>query len=198
MNTGREIETERLWLRPGANARDNEPFLQMLREDGDFRMFCGVDPEEKYLKNFVNYFEWTGHDECYYSIFGKEEPDRFIGYVGFHREEHYEIEFYISKPYRNNGFCEEASRAVIRLLFTEGLSVDGEVFTANKLFATAIAGNAAAIRVLEKVGFRKNIPEDGPVFVMNVFVDKEEDAFFDNCIEEYVLEKSAYFDGSKF
>ena len=31
------METERLVLLPGENARDNTAFLQMLRADGDFR-----------------------------------------------------------------------------------------------------------------------------------------------------------------
>ena len=128
MNTGKAIETERLLLLPGQNARDNKPFLRMLREDGDFYMFCGVKYSRRRLRRFADYFERTGHGECIYSLFLRDEPERFIGYVGFHREDHYELEFYVSKPYRNRGYCTEASRAVIGQLFGEGLSVDGEMF----------------------------------------------------------------------
>lgn len=35
------IETDRLLLRPGKNNTDDEPFITMLREDGDFKDFCG-------------------------------------------------------------------------------------------------------------------------------------------------------------
>lgn len=42
MNTGVIIETERLFLIPGITARDDEPFIQMLRNDGNFRDFCGL------------------------------------------------------------------------------------------------------------------------------------------------------------
>ena len=41
MNTGKEIETSRLWLRPGKNERDSSPFLLMLRNDGDFQRRSG-------------------------------------------------------------------------------------------------------------------------------------------------------------
>ena len=41
MNTGKMIETDRLLLRPGKNNTDDEPFITMLREDGDFKDFCG-------------------------------------------------------------------------------------------------------------------------------------------------------------
>ena len=108
MNTGKALETKRLVLVPGNNARDDEPFINMLRNDGNFRDFCGIEFSEKYLAEFRNYFERTGHDECIYSIFLKGS-DRFIGYVGFHRERNldYEIEFYISKSERRKGYCEE-------------------------------------------------------------------------------------------
>lgn len=53
MNTGREIETKRLKLLPGSNKRDSKPFLKMLREDGNFREFCGVEFSEKNLSEFA-------------------------------------------------------------------------------------------------------------------------------------------------
>ena len=43
MNTGKKIETERLLLIPGSNVRDDAPFIHMLRNDGDFRDFCGIE-----------------------------------------------------------------------------------------------------------------------------------------------------------
>ena len=64
MNTGKALQTERLLLLPGLNARDNKPFLRMLREDGDFYMFCGVKYSRWRLRRFANYFERTGHGEC--------------------------------------------------------------------------------------------------------------------------------------
>ena len=86
MNTGSAIETERLFLLPSRTDRDSEAFLQMLRDDGDFYIFCGVSPSEKHVMGFANYFERTDHELCTYSIFPKQQKDKFIGYVGVHRE----------------------------------------------------------------------------------------------------------------
>ena len=94
----------------------------MLRDDGDFSIFCGVSPSEKHVRRFANYFERTDHELCTYSIFPKQQKDKFIGYVGVHREmeDEYEIEFYIAREYRRNGYCEEASRELINQLFGDG------------------------------------------------------------------------------
>ena len=127
MNTGSAIETERLFLLPSRTDRDSEAFLQMLRDDGDFYIFCGVSPSEKHVMGFANYFERTDHELCTYSIFPKQQKDKFIGYVGVHREmeDEYEIEFYIAREYRRNGYCEEASRELINQLFGDGVSANG-------------------------------------------------------------------------
>lgn len=190
MNTGIKIETERLVLVPGSNARDSEHFIHMLRNDGNFRDFCGLEFSEKYLAEFNNYFERTGHDECIYSIFLKG-TDMFIGYVGFHREHNsdYEIEFYISKSQRRKGYCEEVCKAAIELIFTEGLSVDDNVLSVEKLYATTLAENIAVINLLSKLGFKRDMPKDGPVLIMEGFVDEETDEFFGCCVSKFVRRK---------
>lgn len=192
MNTGIKIETERLLLIPGSNVRDNVPFIHMLRNDGDFRAFCGIEFSEKYLADFCDYFERTGHEECIYSIFPKG-TDEFIGYVGFHRERNfdYEIEFYISKSQRRKGYCEEACKAVIELIFSEGLSVDDNVLSVQKLYATTLTENIAVNNLLSKLGFKRDIPKDGPVLVMEGFVDEETDEFFGYFVSKYVKEKES-------
>ncbi len=144
MNTGETMETDRLWLVPGINGRDNEPFLNMLAKEGDFRSFCGVDYSEKYLKSFENYFERSELEECYYSLFTKENPQEFIGCAGVHRERHHELEVYISKPYRKTGYCTEAANKLIELLFSKGLSVDGHIVTADRIYARTLAENESA------------------------------------------------------
>ena len=67
-----EISTERLILRHSDQDRDGWKFLMMLEEEGDFRIFTGVE------------FEVTHGNRCYYSLFPKEDPEKFIGYAGFH------------------------------------------------------------------------------------------------------------------
>ena len=117
MNTGKTIETKNLILLPNKNARDNIPFLNMLRDDGDFRIFCGVEYSETALSYHEHYFETP--ETCYYSLYRKVEPHKYIGHMGFYwKETRCEIEFYISKPYRNKGYCAEAARELIhRVIF---------------------------------------------------------------------------------
>lgn len=57
MNTGSAIETERLFLLPSRTDRDSEAFLQMLRDDGDFYIFCGVSPSEKHVMGFATVYK---------------------------------------------------------------------------------------------------------------------------------------------
>lgn len=78
MNTDKALETKRLVLVPGNNARDDEPFINMLRNDGNFRDFCGIEFSEKYLAEFRNYFERTGHDECIIQYFLKVRTDSLV------------------------------------------------------------------------------------------------------------------------
>ena len=79
-----EISTERLILRHSDQDRDGWKLLMMLEEEGDFRIFTGVEYSEKYRDDFLDYFEVTHGNRCYYSLFPKEDPEKFIGYAGFH------------------------------------------------------------------------------------------------------------------
>ena len=79
-----EISTERLILRHSDQDRDDWKLLMMLEEEGDFRIVTGVEYSEKYRDDFLDYFEVTHGNRCYYSLFPKEDPEKFIGYAGFH------------------------------------------------------------------------------------------------------------------
>lgn len=190
MNTGLPIETERLKLLPGSNARDDEPFTIMLRNEGNFRDFCGFEFSEKFLSSFQNYFE-RRDGSCLYSIFPKY-TNIFIGYAGVHRDSNYdyEIEFYIKKSERRKGFCEEACKAVMNQFFNEYLSIDNDKIRAKKLYATALPDNSPAINLLSKLGFKRYIPEDGAVLIMEGFVDEESDEFHGYCVSKYVITKN--------
>ncbi|MCM1048530.1 MAG: GNAT family N-acetyltransferase [Clostridiales bacterium] len=188
----KELKTKRLLLLPGDNERDNAPFLKMLRMDGDFRLFSGVDPMEKNILEFQNYFEKK--QCCLYAIFLKDRPEEMIGYAGisYRKEERTEAEFYISKYYRNNGYCTEALNKVCEEAFQGNLKwrdkKGKEVCPIiNKLNATTISTNLAAVRVLEKCGFLKNTEI---AFCLQVFIDPDdEDVVYDNEVSEYERKK---------
>ena len=48
-----EISTERLILRHSDQDRDDWKLLMMLEEEGDFRIFTGVEYSEKYRDDFL-------------------------------------------------------------------------------------------------------------------------------------------------
>lgn len=197
MNTGNIIETKNLLLKPGNNATDNKPFIEMLRRDGNFKDFCGLPFSEKHLDMFKDYFEHSENDQCIFSIYPKENTI-FIGYVGFHREHNgYELEFYIAKEYRGKGFCEEACIAVINELFSNGISVDENIITEKKLYATTLPDNVATIALLEKIGFENQIISvDGAILVAEALYDEENDELYDYPIKRYAMDKEC-FGGSR-
>ena len=79
-----EISTERLILRHSDQDRDDWKLLMMLEEEGDFRIFTGVEYSEKYRDDFLDYFEVTHGNRCYYSLFPNEVLEQSIGYAGLH------------------------------------------------------------------------------------------------------------------
>ena len=197
MNTGKIIETKNLLLKPGNNATDNKPFIEMLRNDGNFKDFCGLPFSEKHLGMFEDYFEHSENDQCIFSIYPKEN-DIFIGYVGFHREHNgYELEFYIAKDYRRKGFCEEACIAMINELFNNGISANGNMIIEGKLYASTLPDNVAAIALLEKIGFENQIISvDGAILVAEALYDEENDELYDYPIKRYAMDKEC-FGGSR-
>ena len=122
----------------------------------------------------------------------KRIVDKNLGYVGFHREPNfdYEIEFYIKKNERRKGYCEEACRAVMNQFFEEGLSVDNNKLRGKKLYASTLTDNTATISLLSKLGFKRYVPEDGLILIMEGFIDEESDEFLGYCVSKYVIEKT--------
>lgn len=191
MNINFPMETKRLMLLPGENIRDNAAFLQMLREDGDFRVFCGVDFSESNLAGFDGYLERAVR----YAVYQKAAPDEMLGYAGlFSRGDCYEAEFYIKKSERRNGYCSEALRALCEAAFAGELRAQGEDGNAetlilDEIYATTTVENAPARGLLEKSAFVK--PDTGAVWVMQVLFDPVTGAQYDNQLAEYVLKRES-------
>ncbi len=45
-------------------------------------------------------------------------------------------------------------------------------------------------RLLTKLEFKRDVPEDGGILVMEGFVDKDTDGFFGYWVSKYVIERS--------
>lgn len=183
MSTNKQIETARLILLPGKNARDNEAFLNILKHDGDFQMFCGVPYSDKNLLGFDNYLE----QDFLFAVFSKDDLDELLGYVGVAPQHgRYEVEFYIKHTVRNRGYCEEAVNAICKAAFAGGFAQDGKPLILHEIYATTQKENLPTRRVLEKCGFA---PVEGPVFVFQLLIHPVTDEVYQDVIVEYVRKK---------
>ena len=186
-----KIITERLILREAKTSRDESPFHKMLREEGDFKAYCGFDYSEDIMRNFYGYFD---HGECHYSVFEKDNDAEMIGYVGIalHETGSYEAEFYISRPYRNKGYCTEALKVLIDAYFEGRLPVRDAANHQEELsflYATFLEDNEPVRRVLGKCGFEEN-PER--VLLCQIFIDKKTDEATGFDVDELLLTKKRW------
>jgi len=188
MNTGTVLETKRLILTPPTE-EDNEAFMKMLCEDGDFELYCGMEFSEERIMWYKGYLLQKG--ASFYSIFRKEDSKHeFVGYVGvaYHQEgQRYEAEFYVGRQFRGQGYCTEALRNVMDVLFAEGLSVDGKRILLEEIDATTFEKNVSSLRVLEHVGFKKH--PNSPAGMWRIHENSDGSVGFTEKIVERVLRK---------
>ena len=59
-----------------------------------------------------------------------------------------------------------------------------------KLYASTLTDNTATISLLSKLGFKRYVPEDGLILIMEGFIDEESDEFLGYCVSKYVIEKT--------
>lgn len=89
-------------------------------------------------------------------------------------------------------YCTEACTAIIDLLFSEGVSVNGTIYKAEAVYATVTTDNEAAVGVLKKLRFIGYRPKkkDEPIIVGNAVIGDDGKAVF-NLISRFILEKEA-------
>lgn len=174
------IETQRLLLLPGRNERDSAAFLTMLKEDGDFQMFCGVEYSEANLYAFQGYMA----REHMYAIYRRNDDPSLLGYVGITERpagNRWEAEFYVKRSQRRNGYCKEA------LISLCGAAFRGEGFPPglDAVYATTTIENEPAKAVLERCGF---VPSEAAM-VVELMIDPKTGELHSVHAAEYVLWK---------
>ena len=142
--------TDRLFLRRLVPA--DAPFILRLLNDPDFLEHIGdkgvrnVEDAVRYLENGpIGMYARHGH-----GLYGVElrESGELIGISGLLRRDEYQdidLGYAFLPEYRGGGYASEAGAAVLRIA--------SEVIGAKKVIALVAPGNAASIRVLEKLGF---------------------------------------------
>lgn len=174
------IETQRLLLLPGRNERDSAAFLTMLKEDGDFQMFCGVEYSEANLYAFQGYMA----QEHMYAIYRKNDDSSLLGYVGITERlagNRWEAEFYVKRSERRNGYCKEALTSLCAAAF-HGKSFPPGLDT---VYATTTVENAPARALLTRCGF---VPSEAEM-VVELMVTPETGELHGVHAAEYVLQK---------
>jgi RimJ/RimL family protein N-acetyltransferase len=84
-----------------------------------------------------------------HAVFAIEFDGQFAGCIGLHPNLDHrraELGYWIGKPFWGKGIATEAAREVVRWGFEE------QRF--NRIYAGCFSGNAASMRVLEKLGFK--------------------------------------------
>lgn len=140
-----KITTQQLMLLPANDERDNAQFLDMLRNDGDFKLFCGMELSEKSLSFFDGYLEANN----FFAIYNKDDSDNLLGYVGLSPQHgRIEIEFYIKRDKRCKGYAYEAVTAIC------SKALNGELEESySEIYATTSEHNIATQKLLKKCGF---------------------------------------------
>lgn len=142
-SANKAILTERLILLPGDNSRDGAAFRRLLQE-GDFALFCGVEFSETALSAFDGYLDRPG----FYAVYPRK-GDFFIGYAGLAKQDgSMEIELYIGRKFRRQGYGREAVNALCRYAFAEEPRDAAET-----IYASTLRENSAAVGLLEACGF---------------------------------------------
>lgn len=122
----KEIKTRHLILWRGTEY-EVDAFMKMLRDEGDFELFTGIEYSEAGMKEFEECFKWRHQNYTpgkRFFIFRKEDLDHIIGYVDIQIECKWpdskvkiELEIYISAKFRRKGYGSEVAREMLWQLF---------------------------------------------------------------------------------
>lgn len=144
------IETRRLLLRPLFLADAEEFFAyRSLPEVGLFQSWQPETIEE--VQAFLTKSESVAPDtpDSWYQLAICLPDGRLIGDIGIHTLDHDQLElgYTLSPSFQGMGYATEAVHAIIREAFT--------VWNTHRIAASVDPDNRASIRLLERLGFRR-------------------------------------------
>lgn len=177
------IETARLVLMPSSDERDLDKYKSHLTDPEEFFMQFGI----RMTDDILDYVDFHSCNVFYYTAFLKATGE-MVGYSGIQPYENSdgvgELEFHFFREHRGNGYCTEASAALVEAFFRGSLTGT----PAKRVVAETMPVNKASIRVLEKLGFVKES------IGMVIALDAEGETDSDNChsIAGYALTPETY------
>lgn len=139
-----EIVLEKINLTP-MDETDWATYVAHVVDAEEFYIQYGIEPSEY----SIECIQEPTPNVIYYSIISKEK-NKMVGYIGIAPENN-NIEFYIFKEYRKQGYGFEAISAFTRAYLSGAISGKKE----ENVIAETLRDNRASIALLEKLGYQK-------------------------------------------
>lgn len=145
------LTTERLLLRPMRITDADDMYRYARREDVTAYLLWSPHPAKSYTENYLRYLQGRyALGEFYDWAIVEPSENRMIGTCGFTRIDFPhncgEIGYVLNPEYHKKGYGTEAANRVLRFGFDElGL---------HRIEAKFMQGNAASLRVMEKLGMQ--------------------------------------------
>lgn len=146
------LETERLFIRPVTIDDKNEIFE--YRRDKEINKYQGWIPEKiEDVEVFIGKVsKQINVPETWFQFaIVDKETQRLVGDLGIHfidfENKQVEIGFTLNKDFQNRGFATESVKKVIDYLFND--------LNKHRIITSIDPGNKNSIRLVERIGFRK-------------------------------------------
>ena len=146
-----KLQSERLWLRPMRVSDAEDMYCYAKRSDVTIYLLWSPHPSRSYTEEYLRYIEKRYRlGEFYDWAVVEKESGRMIGTCGFTRLDlsHNvgEIGYVLSPDFHGSGLGTEAAKRVLRFGF--------EVLGLHRIEVKFMQGNAASLRVSEKLGMQ--------------------------------------------
>lgn len=160
------IETPRIILRPIA-PHDREAIFS-YRSDAETNQYQSWVPKTiEEVDQFIakNPASFNQPETWFQLVISEQETNAIIGDMGVHFIDDYQVEigFTLSKEKQGKGFATESVKALINYLF--------ETLNKHRIIASIDPANTNSIRLLERVGFRKEAHFKQSLLINNQWVD---------------------------
>ena len=141
------IKTERLTIRK--ISKEDVEFLLKTDKQETTQLYIGgiknksKEDRELFINNKINKFDSNISTPLTVCL-----DDNAIGFIEFmNSDNNIELSYIFDYDYWNNGYCTEACKELLKVLFNE--------MNINYVFARTIEGNNSSMKVLEKLGFNR-------------------------------------------
>jgi RimJ/RimL family protein N-acetyltransferase len=169
MDTNFQILTDRLILRP--IRIDDADLIFNYRSDTFVNQYQGWIPKSvEEVRDFINYkvsFEITLPGTWYQFVILQKDNGNLIGDIGIHflNVDDFQVEIgcTLDKHYHNSGFATEALTSTIGFLFNK--------LNKRRIIASIDPRNDSSIKLMERLGFRKEAHFKESILINNEWVD---------------------------